>query len=140
MRYVAQGSVGKLSQPAFGIAETRKAINTISVKVGCGGTVNSTGRSQETKTAAGASRREKKMSSRFREDAYVACPYYRKEADHEIRCDGNMPRVIYTTQEWDVAADKEAFKKEYCCTNYERCVYFKSISKRKIAETTQSPG
>ena len=65
------------------------------------------------------------MSSRYREDVYVRCPYYRKEAPIEIRCQG-----IIGTHTINIFANKlkkEEHKDDFCCGLYMSCPLYQSL-------------
>lgn len=62
---------------------------------------------------------------RFTEDQYVLCPYYRKEAAVEIRCDGICGDV--TTHLYSSKAAKHEYKEDFCKAYYWNCPCYRSL-------------
>lgn len=70
------------------------------------------------------------MSSRFKEDAYVVCPFYTKEASLEIRCEGLCGEDTHTTTSFTRIRDKLAWKEARCCGNYRLCLLFCALNSK----------
>lgn len=62
------------------------------------------------------------MSSKYKEDAYVQCPYYRKEALTDVRCEGMCGS--HTTHTFKTKKDKQEFKENFCSGFYWNCPCF----------------
>ena len=73
------------------------------------------------------------MSTRqkFMEDSYVNCPYYRKEAPVEIRCEGMCG--VTTTHYFTSGAHKEDFKEDFCSGYYWNCPCYIALDENNAA-------
>lgn len=69
------------------------------------------------------------MSTKYREDPFVTCPYYRKEAAQQIRCVGVIPVTVHCTHEWDDASGKDSFKAGHCMTAFESCPHYRAVAR-----------
>jgi len=58
-------------------------------------------------------------SNHYRQDAYVLCPYYCKEAPVEIKCLGICGS--HTVNIFESRKAKVDFKEDFCCGNYKAC-------------------
>lgn len=65
------------------------------------------------------------MSTKFKEDAYVLCPYYRKEAAIEIKCSGICG--THTMQIFESGKAKREFKEDFCMSLYQNCPCYISL-------------
>lgn len=59
------------------------------------------------------------MASRFKDDPYVVCPHYRKEATIEIRCTGMCGS--HTTHIFETEKAKKEFKEDFCTGYFWNC-------------------
>jgi len=55
----------------------------------------------------------------YKEDPFVLCPYYRKEAPIEIKCVGLCGS--HTINIFESGAAKRDFKEDFCCAFYHNC-------------------
>lgn len=58
-------------------------------------------------------------STKYKEDGYVACPYYCKESSIEIKCVGACGP--HAAQIFVTKNDKESYKYDFCCGFYWNC-------------------
>ena len=56
---------------------------------------------------------------RYKEDEYVVCPFYKREGDLEIKCEGIVSDVL--TNRFKNAKQKENHKEQCCMNNYGAC-------------------
>jgi len=59
------------------------------------------------------------MSTKYKEDPYVLCPYYRKEAPIEIKCVGICG--THTLNIFESGKAKRDFKEDFCQALYKNC-------------------
>lgn len=59
------------------------------------------------------------MSTHYKEDSYVRCPYYRKEAPVEIKCNGLCG--THTIQCFESRQEKEQYKDDFCIGFFWNC-------------------
>lgn len=59
------------------------------------------------------------MATKFKQDSYVNCPYYCKEAATEIKCVGICGS--HTIQSFDSGKAKQEFKYDFCIGYYWNC-------------------
>lgn len=62
----------------------------------------------------------------YREDEYVLCPYYRKESNFEVKCDGLCGS--HTVNVFQTVAEKDYFKDDFCCGYYWNCPLNRALS------------
>jgi len=55
----------------------------------------------------------------YKEDSYVSCPYYRKESDIEVKCEGIVG--THTVSVFRSKKDKEEHKYDFCCGCFKAC-------------------
>ena len=65
------------------------------------------------------------MSTQFHEDAYVKCPYYRKESTIDIKCAGICGS--HTMQCFNSKKQKDIFKEDFCLGFYWNCPCYISL-------------
>ena len=68
------------------------------------------------------------MTSSYKEDEYVLCPFYCKESPIEVKCLG-----IYGTHTITVfrsKREKNDHKYDFCCGNYAACVYYQTLEEQ----------
>ena len=56
---------------------------------------------------------------RYKEDEHVVCPFYKRECDIEIKCEGVVSEII--SNWFRTKASKEEHKELYCMNNFRRC-------------------
>ena len=57
--------------------------------------------------------------TKYIRDAYVSCPYYRKETAIEIKCKGLCG--THSVNVFENGASKREFKEDFCCGLYWNC-------------------
>lgn len=65
------------------------------------------------------------MSTKYKEDAYVKCPYYRKESAIEIKCVGICG--IHTMQCFESGKAKQLYKDDFCIGFYWNCPCYQAL-------------
>lgn len=65
------------------------------------------------------------MSSKYKEDEYVRCPYYRKESNTELKCVGICGD--YTINYFQRVSDKQDYKDDFCVGYYWNCPLYRSL-------------
>lgn len=58
-------------------------------------------------------------SHHYKEDPYVMCPYYCKDAPIEIKCKGLCGS--HTLNVFENGKAKRLYKEDFCCGNYQGC-------------------
>ena len=66
-----------------------------------------------------------KKKRHYIEDAFVLCPYYRKEEPIEIKCMGLCGE--HTVNVFKSSNDKNDFKEDFCCGLYQNCPLYRGL-------------
>lgn len=71
------------------------------------------------------------MSSQFRQNEYVRCPYFRRESATEIRCCGLCGSV--TTQTFENSKGKQDWCRDFCMDpkTYEGCPMYQALAQEE---------
>lgn len=57
--------------------------------------------------------------TKYKQDAYVRCPYYRKETAIEVKCEGLCG--MNTINVYESGKAKQEYKEDFCCGFYWNC-------------------
>lgn len=68
--------------------------------------------------------------TRFKEDSYVNCPYYRKEDATDIKCEGLCGD--HTISSFTSTRKKEECKYDFCCGLYMNCPLYIALRQNEI--------
>lgn len=65
------------------------------------------------------------MSTKYKEDEYVKCPYYCKETSIDIKCKGICG--THSVQNFSSGSEKQDFKEDFCIGFYWNCSQFRAL-------------
>lgn len=57
--------------------------------------------------------------TKYKEDPYVLCPFYRKETPIQVKCAGICG--THTINDFNSSKDKQFYKDDFCCGYYWNC-------------------
>lgn len=64
-------------------------------------------------------------STHYKEDAYVKCPYYKKESSIEVKCEGICG--THTINFFESGKAKQDYKEDFCMELYWNCPLYRAL-------------